>query len=150
VELCRVHSFAFPNFFRPAESVSRWQSAYEWGSVVTTRRIVNCCEMMERLEQQYCIKFWQKLGDTQVKTIHKIQQVFGDDAMSISHIKEWFNLFKDGRTSVDSEPRPGRLSTSEIHAEAADDGTGATLFINCTGHAGQCKQWPQLPEHLDH
>jgi transposase len=32
--------------------------------------------------------------------------------MSISPIKEWFNRFKDGRTSVDSEPRPGRPSTS--------------------------------------
>jgi transposase len=50
--------------------------------------------------------------DTQVKTIRKIQQAFGDDAMSISRIKEWFNRFKDGRTSVDSEPRRGRLSTS--------------------------------------
>jgi transposase len=68
--------------------------------------------MTERLERRYCIKFCQKLGDTQVKTIHKIQQAFGDDTMSISRIKEWFNRFKDGRTSVDSELRPGRLSTS--------------------------------------
>jgi hypothetical protein len=37
---------------------------------------------------------------------------FGDDAMSILRIKEWFNCFKDGRTFVDSEPRPGRPSTS--------------------------------------
>jgi hypothetical protein len=68
--------------------------------------------MTERLEQRYCIKFCQKLGDTQVKTIHKIQQAFGDNAMSISHIKEWFSRFKDGRTSVDSEPRLGRPPTS--------------------------------------
>jgi hypothetical protein len=74
--------------------------------------IVNYCEMTERLEQQYCLKFCQKLGDTQVKTIQKIQQAFWDDAMSISPIKEWFNRFKDGRTSVDSELHPGRPSTS--------------------------------------
>jgi transposase len=79
---------------------------------VTARRIVNCCEMTERLEQRYCIKLCQKLRDTQVKAIHKIQQASGDDVMSISRIKEWFNRFKDGRTSVDSEPRPGRPSTS--------------------------------------
>jgi histone-lysine N-methyltransferase SETMAR len=48
----------------------------------------------ERLEQGYCIKFCQKLGDTQVKTIHKIQQAFGDVAMRISRIKKWFNRFK--------------------------------------------------------
>jgi hypothetical protein len=50
--------------------------------------------MTERLEQQYCIKFCQRLGDTQVKTIHKIQQAFGDDAMSISRIKKWFSRFR--------------------------------------------------------
>jgi hypothetical protein len=52
---------------------------------VTARRIVNCCEVTERLEQRYCIKFCQKPGDTQVKTIRKIQQAFGDDGMSNIH-----------------------------------------------------------------
>ena len=32
--------------------------------------------------------------------------------MSITRIKEWYNRFKDGSTSVDSEPRHGRPSTS--------------------------------------
>jgi histone-lysine N-methyltransferase SETMAR len=67
--------------------------------------------MTERLEQRYCIKFCQKLGDSQVETIRKIHTVFGDDAMGITQIKEWYNRFKDGRTSVESEPRPGRPST---------------------------------------
>jgi hypothetical protein len=40
--------------------------------------------MTEQLQQQYCIKFCQKLGDTQVETIRKIQQAFGDNAMSIT------------------------------------------------------------------
>jgi transposase len=69
--------------------------------------------MTEQHEQRYCIKFCQKLGDTQVETIRKIQQAFGDDAMSNSQIKEWYNRFKDGCTSVDSEPRSGRPSTSQ-------------------------------------
>jgi len=68
--------------------------------------------MTERLKQRYCINFCQKLDDTQVKTIRKIQQAFGDDAMSITRIKEWYNRFKDGSTSVDSELRHGRPSTS--------------------------------------
>lgn len=59
----------------------------------------------------YCIKFCQNLGDSQVETIRKIQMAFGDDAMSSTHIKEWYNRFKDGRTSVESEPRSGRPST---------------------------------------
>jgi [histone H3]-lysine36 N-dimethyltransferase SETMAR len=68
--------------------------------------------MTEKLEQRYCIKFCQTLGDTQVETIRKIQKAFGDDAMSITQIKEWYNRFKDGRPSVESDPRSGRPSTS--------------------------------------
>jgi len=32
--------------------------------------------------------------------------------MSITRIKEWYNRFRDGSTSVDSEPHNGRPSTS--------------------------------------
>jgi hypothetical protein len=68
--------------------------------------------MAELLEQRYCIKPCQKLGDSQVETIRKIQRVFGDDAMGITQIKERYNPFKDGRTSVESDARSGRLSAS--------------------------------------
>jgi hypothetical protein len=44
--------------------------------------------MTARVEQQYCMKFCQKLDDSQVETIRKIQQVFSDDAMSITQIKK--------------------------------------------------------------
>ncbi|XP_064098651.1 protein GVQW3-like [Macrobrachium nipponense] len=68
--------------------------------------------MSERIEQRYCIKFCYKLGDTQVQTIQKIQQAFGDEAMGITQIKEWYNRFKQGQISVESKPRSGRPSTS--------------------------------------
>ncbi|XP_072141894.1 protein GVQW3-like [Dermacentor andersoni] len=67
--------------------------------------------MAERLEQRYCIKFCQKLGDSQVETIRMIQTTFGDNAMSTTQIKELHNRFKDGRTSGESEPRSGWPST---------------------------------------
>lgn len=67
--------------------------------------------MTERLEQRHCIKFCQKLGDSQAETIRKIQTVFGEDAMGITQIKDWYNRFKDGRTSAESDPRSGRPST---------------------------------------
>jgi len=70
-------------------------------------------KMTERLEQRYCIKFCQKLGDSQVETIRKIQRVFGDDAMGITQIKEWCNRFKDGCTSVESDARSRRPSISQ-------------------------------------
>jgi len=108
----RGHLCACVNFFPPIESISRWQLVDDSVSVVNARWIVSYCKMTERLEQRYCIKFCQKLGDTQVETIRKIPQAFGDDAMSITRIKEWYNRFKDGSTSVDSEPRHGRPTTS--------------------------------------
>jgi hypothetical protein len=68
--------------------------------------------MTERMEQQYRIKFCQKLGDSKAETIRKIQQAFGDDAMHAMQIKEWFNHLKDGCTLADSDQRSGRPSTS--------------------------------------
>jgi len=47
--------------------------------------------MTERVEQRYFIKFCHKRGDSQSETIRKIQQVFGEDAMGVTQIKEWFN-----------------------------------------------------------
>ena len=65
----------------------------------------------ENFMQRYCVKFCQKLGDSQMETIWKIQTSFGDDAMGIIQMKEWYNWFKDGCTSVDNEPHSGGPST---------------------------------------
>ena len=68
--------------------------------------------MTKSIVQRYCIKFCQKLGNNQTKTIQKIQQAFGDEALRQTQIKEWFNRFKNGRISVESEARSARQSTS--------------------------------------
>ncbi|PSN32206.1 hypothetical protein C0J52_24594 [Blattella germanica] len=68
--------------------------------------------MTERIEQRYYIKFCQKLGDSQSETIGKIQRVFRFDAMGVTQIKQWFNRFKNGRTSLESDERPGRPQTA--------------------------------------
>jgi hypothetical protein len=68
--------------------------------------------MTERVEQRYCIKFCQKLGDSKAETIRKIQQAFSDHAMGATQIKEWFNRFKDCCTLADSDQRSRRPSTS--------------------------------------
>ncbi|XP_075738867.1 protein GVQW3-like [Rhipicephalus microplus] len=67
--------------------------------------------MTERLAQRYCIKFCQKLGNSHVETISKIKTAFSEDAMNHTKIKEWYNRFKDGCTSVESKPRFGWPST---------------------------------------
>ena len=69
--------------------------------------------MTERIKQRYCIKFCQKLGDTQVDTIQKTQQAFGNEASSPTQIKQWFKCFKDAHASVESDLHLGRPSTSQ-------------------------------------
>jgi hypothetical protein len=69
--------------------------------------------MTECVEQRYCIKFCQKLGDSKVETIQKIQQAFSGDAMGAMQIKEWFNRFKDGYTLANSDQHSGRPSRSQ-------------------------------------
>ena len=69
--------------------------------------------MTESIEQRYCIKFLQKLGNNQTETIQKIQQAFGDEVLSQTQIKEWFYRFKNGQMSVESEARSDRPSTSQ-------------------------------------
>ena len=59
------------------------------------------------------IKFCQKLSNNQTESIQKIQQAFGDEALSqIQKKKKWFNRDKHGRVSMESEECSGRPSTS--------------------------------------
>ena len=44
--------------------------------------------MTENIEQRYCIKFCQKLGNNQTETIQKIQQAFGKKALIQTQVKE--------------------------------------------------------------
>ncbi|CAK9826493.1 Protein GVQW3 [Anthophora retusa] len=69
--------------------------------------------MSERIEQRICIKFCQKLGHSSSETITMIRKVYGDESMSNTQIKEWFNRFKSGQTSVESDPRSGRPSSTK-------------------------------------
>ena len=39
-----------------------------------------------------------------------IQKAFVDESMGITQIKKWYRRLKNGRTSVDSDPRSGRPS----------------------------------------
>ncbi|XP_068212638.1 protein GVQW3-like [Palaemon carinicauda] len=72
--------------------------------------------MTERAEQRYHIKFCQKHGDSKSETIRKIQQVFGDDAMGVTQIQEWFTRFKSGHASAESDQRSGRPQTARSAA----------------------------------
>ena len=69
--------------------------------------------MTEKQDQRICIKFCFQLGKTSSETIQMMQKAFGNECMSKTQIKEWYNRFKEGRTSVDSDSRSGRPSTTK-------------------------------------
>ena len=62
-------------------------------------------------KQRICIKFCFKIRKTTMETYQLLQQAYGEDAMGRTQVFDWFRRFKDGRTSVESDPRSGRPST---------------------------------------
>ena len=69
--------------------------------------------MTEKQDQRICIKFCFQLGKTSSETIQMMQKAFGNEYMSKTRIEEWYNRFKGGRTSVDSDSRSGRPSMTK-------------------------------------
>ena len=69
--------------------------------------------MTEKQDQRICIKFCFQLGKTSPETIEMMQKAFGNECISKTRINEWYNFFKGGRTSVDSDSRSGRPSTTK-------------------------------------
>ena len=50
-----------------------------------------------------------------------LQQTHGEDCLSRTQCHEWYWHFKSGRTSIEDNPKSGRLSTSmdDDHVEKA-------------------------------
>lgn len=73
--------------------------------------------MSEIIQQRSSIKFCVRNEISAVKTLEMLQKAFGEGALSRTRVYEWYKLFKDGRESVEDEPRSGRPSTStdELH-----------------------------------
>ncbi|GFW62992.1 hypothetical protein TNCV_4453401 [Trichonephila clavipes] len=69
--------------------------------------------MYENTDQRICIKFCFKLGKTGTETYEMMKTAFGEEAMSRARVFEWFRPFKEGRQSVNSDPRSGQDCTSE-------------------------------------
>ena len=68
--------------------------------------------MCESTEQRICIKFCFEIGKPATETYKLLQQAHGEDAMGRTQVFDWFRRFKEGRTSVECDPRSGRPSTS--------------------------------------
>ena len=69
--------------------------------------------MSEKQDQRIYIKFCFHLEKTSLETIQMMKKAFGNECMSKTRIREWYNRFKAGRTSVDSDSRSGRPSKTK-------------------------------------
>jgi len=81
--------------------------------------------MCESTEQRICIKFCFKIGKTTTETCQLLQQAYGEDAVGLTQVFDWFRRFKEGRTSVESDPRSGQPffdSEGIVHHEYAPEG----------------------------
>ena len=58
--------------------------------------------------RQFCFQ----IGKTATETYQLLQQAYGDDTMCRTQVFDCLRRFKEGRNSVESDPRSGRPSTS--------------------------------------
>jgi len=68
--------------------------------------------MKDLEEQRVCVKFCFKWGKTFTETFHMLQEAYGEDCLSRTLSHKWYQGFKSGRTSIEDDPKSGRLSTS--------------------------------------
>jgi len=62
----------------------------------------------QNIAQRYSIFFCIKLGDSATTIYGKLQQAFGDDAVSRAQVFRWHKMFSEGRTIVEDEQRSRR------------------------------------------
>ncbi|KAG5324184.1 POL5 protein, partial [Acromyrmex heyeri] len=79
--------------------------------------------MSEIMEQRSAIKFCVRNGISAAETLRMCQKAYGDGALSQARVFAWHRMFKEGRESVQDEPRAGRPSTSTdvIHVQKIQD-----------------------------
>ena len=88
------------------------QSAAVGRGINTGVYVIAICTLCESTEQRIAIEFCFEMGKTATETYQLLQQAYGEDAMGRTQVFDWFRRFKEGRTSVKSDPRLGRPSTS--------------------------------------
>jgi len=68
--------------------------------------------MMTDIHEQRINEFCVKLSKSFTETYKMMQNAYGDQCLGPTRCYDWFIRFKDGRESVDDDPRSGRPSTS--------------------------------------
>lgn len=63
-------------------------------------------------EQRVVIKFFVKSGEKPAEILRKLKVVYKDDCLSQARVYEWAKRYKEGRESVEDDPRPGAPSVA--------------------------------------
>jgi len=67
---------------------------------------------MEKEQYRSVIRFLFLEGKSRSEIKERLDAVYGDSSPSMATVKNWFNEFQRGRTSVFDEPRPGAPKTA--------------------------------------
>ena len=75
--------------------------------------------MQENIEQWYAIKFCVKLNKSATETFASLTEAYGDATLSRTMVFKWHKACKEGRESVEDDPRSGRpfSSTNDQNVE---------------------------------
>ena len=66
------------------------------------------------VEQRTNLKFLVRLGKSPSEALRMLQEVYGQETISRSHVFEWHRRFKEGREEVEDDARSGRPSSSRM------------------------------------
>ncbi|CAH2257986.1 jg25254 [Pararge aegeria aegeria] len=72
---------------------------------------------MEKIEHRAVIKFLTKQGKSVQTILEEMSSVYGESCPGKTMVYKWHTLFKQGRASLEDDPRPGRpieVTTPEI------------------------------------
>jgi len=70
-------------------------------------------------KQRICVKFCVKIGKSVTETFEMLKIAFREEATRRTQTYKWWKHFKEGRNSVDDDPRSGQPSTSKTDDNVA-------------------------------
>ena len=92
---------------------------------------------MDLIEQRAAIKFCVKFNHSASKTSDMLKTAYGDACLSRTSVFEWHKRFREGRTSLEDDPRSGRSSDAktEENVEAVRQLLQKSRRLTCRGIA---------------
>jgi len=68
--------------------------------------------MFTSKEQRVIIRFFHLRGMKPIKIHQELSETCSDGVMDVKNVRSWVRLFKEGRTSCESNPKEPRPRTS--------------------------------------